>query len=63
MSEEKVEAKMEELGGNVKEAVGKVTGDKEVETEGQVDQLKGKVKSAAADFKDTVSGAIKGITK
>ena len=63
MSEEKVEAKMEELGGNVKEAVGKVTGDKEVETEGQVDQLKGKVKAAAADFKDTVSGAIKGITK
>ena len=49
MSEEKVEAKMEELGGNVKEAVGKVTGDKEVETEGQVDQLKGKVKESGKE--------------
>lgn len=61
MSEKKIDAKMQELGGATKEVVGKVTGDKEVETEGQVDKIKGKVKAAAEDVKDTVSGAIKGL--
>lgn len=61
MSEEKLDAKLEELGGAAKELVGKATGDKEVETEGQVDQIKGKVKAAAEDVKDAVSGAIKGL--
>lgn len=61
MSKEKLNAKMEELGGAAKEAVGKVTGNKEVETEGKVDQIKGKVKVVAEDAKDAVAGAIKGL--
>ncbi|TCD45937.1 CsbD family protein [Streptococcus sp. X16XC17] len=61
MSEEKLDAKMQELGGTAKELVGKATGDKEVETEGQVDQVKGKVKAAAEDVKDAISGVIKGL--
>lgn len=61
MSKEKLDAKMKEFGGAAKEVVGKATGDKKVETEGKVDQIKGKVKAAAEDAKDAVSGAIKGL--
>lgn len=61
MSEEKVNAKLEELGGAAKKVVGKVTNDKEIETEGKVDELKGKVKAAAEDVKDTVTGIVKGL--
>jgi uncharacterized protein YjbJ (UPF0337 family) len=43
--------------GTVKEAVGKVTGDKRTETEGKVDQVKGHIKDAAHDAKEAVKGA------
>ncbi len=42
--------------GNVKETVGKVTGDKEMEAEGKTDKAKGQVKDAAKDAKDTAKG-------
>lgn len=63
MSEEKFNAKVEELVGGAKELVGKVTGDKHTETEGQVEQIKGKVKAAVEDAKDMVSGALDGLKK
>jgi len=43
--------------GNVKEAVGKVTGDKRTETEGKTDQVKGKAKNAADDVTEAAKGA------
>ncbi|HEL2575197.1 TPA: CsbD family protein [Streptococcus suis] len=63
MSEEKVNAKAEELVGGAKNLVGKVTGNKEVEAEGKVEQLAGKAKSAIADAKDAVKGAVEGLKK
>jgi uncharacterized protein YjbJ (UPF0337 family) len=42
--------------GTVKEAAGKLTGDRRTETEGQTDQVKGDVKGAAHDAKQAVKG-------
>lgn len=42
--------------GSIKEAVGKVTGDRRTEAEGQTDQAKGDLKNAAHDVKETVKG-------
>ena len=40
------------LGGKIKEGLGKLTGDKRMEAEGNVDQAKGKAQSAIGDIKD-----------
>jgi uncharacterized protein YjbJ (UPF0337 family) len=50
---------IDKVKGNVKEAVGAATGDKELENEGKVDQLKGAVKGAVEDVKHAAKEAIK----
>jgi uncharacterized protein YjbJ (UPF0337 family) len=42
--------------GTVKEAVGKVTGDKRSEAEGRTDQVKGDVKDATGNLSETAKG-------
>ena len=42
--------------GVVKEAVGKLTGDKRTEAEGKTDQAKGKVKNATDNVAEKVKG-------
>ena len=42
--------------GALKEAVGKVTGDRWTEAEGKTDQAKGKVKNPASDVKESAKG-------
>jgi uncharacterized protein YjbJ (UPF0337 family) len=42
--------------GSLKEAAGKVTGDKRTEAEGKTDQVKGKAKNAARDAKEGAKG-------
>ncbi|HFI0594472.1 CsbD family protein [Streptococcus suis] len=61
MSVEKFDAKKDELVGTAKKVTGKVTGDKELETEGKVEELAGKAGSILADAKDAVKGALNGI--
>lgn len=63
MSEAKLNSKLEQVAGGVKEAFGKVTGDKQTEVEGQVEKLSGKVKETVEDVKDSVKGALSGLTK
>ncbi|MBV1943316.1 CsbD family protein [Streptococcus parasuis] len=55
---EKLDAKLDQVKGSVKEGFGKLTGDKKVETEGTVDKVTGKVKKTLADGKDAVKGAV-----
>jgi uncharacterized protein YjbJ (UPF0337 family) len=43
---DKIEHKAQELGGKVKEAVGKNTGDADLEAEGKADQTEGSLKQA-----------------
>ena len=50
--EDKAKNKLDELGGEVKEAVGKVTGDKSTENEGKRDQTKSNLKDAGEKVKD-----------
>ena len=42
--------------GSIKEAAGKVTGDKRTEAEGTTDQAKGKAKNAASEVKEGAKG-------
>ena len=49
---DKAKNKTEELGGKAKEAVGKVTGDKNAENEGKGDQVKSNLKDAGEKVKD-----------
>ncbi|MFZ1429468.1 MAG: CsbD family protein [Geminicoccaceae bacterium] len=53
----------DKIKGSVKETVGKVTGDKSLETEGKVDQAKGEAKNVARDVADAAKGARDGIDK
>jgi uncharacterized protein YjbJ (UPF0337 family) len=41
-----------DLGGKIKEGMGKLTGDKSLESEGHMDQAKGKTQKALGDVKD-----------
>jgi uncharacterized protein YjbJ (UPF0337 family) len=49
---DKAKNKAEELGGKAKEAVGKVTRDKNTENEGKGDQAKSNLKDAGEKVKD-----------
>ena len=52
------EEKTQELGGRVKEAAGDLTGDKDLQNEGKVDQGSAKVKSAVGDAADKVKNIV-----
>jgi uncharacterized protein YjbJ (UPF0337 family) len=47
---------MDKVKGWIKEAAGKVTGDRRTEAEGKTDQTKGKAKNAARDVKESAKG-------
>ena len=47
--------------GAIKEKVGKLTGDKKLESEGAVEKTTAKVKDVAKDVKDAVDGALDGL--
>ncbi|MCD2499114.1 MULTISPECIES: CsbD family protein [Microbacterium] len=50
---DKIKAAADKVTGEVKEAVGKVTGNDEMVAEGKADQAKGHLKDAVEDVKDT----------
>ncbi len=52
MDKSSVQGKGEKLVGNVKEAAGKATGDRELEAEGVSDKAKGSVHNAVGAVKD-----------
>jgi len=51
-TEDKEAHKATEIKGNIKEGVGRATGDDELEAEGQADQAKGNIKQAGDKIKD-----------
>ena len=62
-TQDKASNKLQDVKGKVKETVGKVTGDEDLEDEGKTDQVKAsvkdvgeKVKDAASEIKDAVTG-------
>lgn len=56
-----LEQKIDQAKGSVKENVGKLTGDKKLESEGAVEKTTAKVKDIAKDVKDAVEGALDGL--
>lgn len=54
MDKDRIKGMAEQAKGNVKETIGKVVGDKKLETEGKVDKLKGKVRNAVGGAKDAL---------
>ena len=59
MDREHVKGVAEKAKGAIKETAGKVSGDKELETEGKVDKAKGDLHNAAGDVKDAVKKVVK----
>ena len=60
-TDEKFENAKDKLGGQAKEGLGKLTGDKEAETEGQAQHGKADTKDKLQDARDTVKGAVDGL--
>ena len=50
--DDKMDNKAEELAGKAKEGIGKVTGDKDLESQGKHDQVKSNLKQAGEKVKD-----------
>lgn len=55
------EEKLNQAAGFVKEGVGKLIGDKELENEGAAEKVVSKVKEVAEDAKDAVEGVVQGV--
>ena len=55
------EEKLNQAAGSVKEGVGKLIGDKELENEGVAEKVVSKVKEVAEDAKDAVEGVVEGV--
>ena len=54
------EEKFNQAAGAIKEGVGKLVGDKELESEGATEKVVSKVKEVAEDAKDAVEGGVEG---
>lgn len=57
------ESKFDELAGKAKEAGGKLTGDKHLETEGKADQVQAKVQETVDKAKDAAQGVADSLKK
>jgi uncharacterized protein YjbJ (UPF0337 family) len=56
MDKDRIEGSAKQTKGAVKEAAGKVIGDKKLETDGKADKAAGKVQNALGGLKDAVRG-------
>ena len=52
MDKDRVEGAGKNVGGKIKEAAGKATGDEKLKREGQADQVAGKVQNTVGGMKD-----------
>jgi uncharacterized protein YjbJ (UPF0337 family) len=57
MDKEHVKGTADKAKGAIKDTAGKMTGDKELQSEGKMDKAKGTAHKAAGDVKDTVRKA------
>jgi len=56
MDKDRIKGSAEQAKGAVKEAAGKVLGDKKLESEGKTEKVLGKVQNAVGGLKDTLRG-------
>ena len=63
MDREHVKGAADKAKGTIKEGAGKLTGDKELETEGKIDKAKGAAHNAVGDVKDAARNVADAVTK
>ncbi|QCQ98259.1 CsbD family protein [Brevundimonas sp. SGAir0440] len=51
---DRIEGAAKNIGGKIKEGVGKMTGDTKLQAEGKADQVEGKVQNAVGGAKDSL---------
>ncbi|HST91891.1 MAG TPA: CsbD family protein [Brevundimonas sp.] len=51
---DRVEGAAKNMGGEIKEAAGKITGDEKLKADGRADQVEGKIQNAVGGLKDTL---------
>ena len=56
MDEDRIDGALKKVGGDIKEAAGKLFGDTKLETEGKADKVEGRVQNTVGGVKDTVRG-------
>jgi len=56
MDEDRIEGSGKKLKGDVKQGVGKATGDQKMQSEGAADKAEGKVQNAVGGIKDALKG-------
>ena len=56
MDKDRVKGSVTNMSGKAKEAAGNLTGDAKLQSEGKMDQGKGKVQNAVGSIKDTSKG-------
>jgi uncharacterized protein YjbJ (UPF0337 family) len=59
MDREHVKGAADKAEGTIKETAGKLTGDKELESEGKIDKAKGDIHNAAGNVKDAARNLTK----
>lgn len=59
MDKSRIEGAARQAKGSIKEAVGKVTGNRELELEGKADKVAGEAQSAVGKAKDAVKSSFK----
>ena len=59
MDKEHVQGAYDKTKGAVKDTIGKVTGNKEMQVEGKLDKFKGAARQVAGDVKDAAKAATK----
>ena len=52
--QDRIEGAGKNIGGKIKEAAGKVTGDEKLKAEGRADQVEGKIQNAVGGVKDSL---------
>jgi len=62
MNKDTVKGEVEKLGGKLKEAVGNVTNNDKLKTQGQAEQVKGGARKAVGQVKDAASDAADYVT-
>jgi uncharacterized protein YjbJ (UPF0337 family) len=56
MDKDRIEGSAKNIGGKIKEGVGKMTGDSKTQAEGKGDQVEGKIQNTVGGLKDTLRG-------
>ncbi len=63
MDKDRIKGAAQKIKGSIEKTVGKLVGNKKLETEGKIDVAAGNVRKAVSEAKDVVRDAVKDRTK